>query len=116
MGNIESILRSIAKLNGVSEDDTSFDTDIIIHINSAFMILNQLGVGPSEGFFIDDDTLKWTDYVPNRFIAEAIKSFVYIKVRLIFDPPASPTVVEALTSSADEYKWRIVLWAEQHNQ
>jgi len=115
MNNIESILTSIKKANGVSEDDTSFDTDIIMHINSALMILSQLGVGPSQGFYIDDEVPKWTDYEPNRFVAESIKSFVYIKVRLVFDPPSSPTVVQALKDSADEYACRIVMWAEEHN-
>lgn len=114
MDNIESILTSIKKLHGIEEDDTSFDPDIIIHINSALMILNQLGVGPSDGFYIEDKTLKWTDYVPNRFIAEAVKTFVYIKVRLVFDPPASPTVVAALEKSADENAWRITDWVENH--
>lgn len=112
--NIESILTSIKKLHGIEEADTSFDTDIMFHINSAFMILCQLGVGPEEGFTIDDSTPKWTDYIPNKFVAASVKSFVYIKVRLVFDPPASPTVVEALRESAKEYEWRIREWAEKH--
>ena len=114
MGNIVSILDSIKKLHGVGIDDVSFDTDIIIHINSALMILNQLGVGPSEGFYIDDATKNWSDYVPNQFIAESIKSFVYIKVRLIFDPPSSSVIVDALKSAADEYACRIRDWAEEN--
>ena len=114
MNNIPSILNSIKKLHGIAEDDDSFDTDIIIHINTALMILNQLGIGPDEGFTIDDETTTWTDYIPNKFISEAVRSFVYLKVKLVFDPPASPTVVEALKSSAAEYEWRIVAWAEQH--
>ena len=114
MANIESILNSIKKLHGIEPEDVNFDTDIIIHINRALMILNQLGIGPSEGFFIDDETTKWTDYVPNRMIAETVKSFVYVKVRLIFDPPASPTVVDALKSSAAEDEWRIAQWAEEN--
>ena len=114
MENIESILTSIKKLHGISQDDTSFDTDMIIHINSALMKLTQLGAGPAEGFYIDDDIPTWTDFIPNRFVAEAVKSFVYVKVRLIFDPPASPTVVEALKSSADEDQWRIIQWVEDH--
>lgn len=109
-----SILNSIKKLHGISPADTGFDTDIIIHINSALMILNQLGIGPYEGFYIEDATKKWDDYVPNKIIAEAIKSFIYIKVRLVFDPPNSPTVKAALESSAKEYEWRIAQWAEQN--
>lgn len=113
MDNNDSILNSIKKLHGISPEDTSFDTDIIIHINSALMILNDLGVGPAGGFFITNSTLTWYDYVPNKVIAESIKSYVYIKVRLVFDPPASPTVVDALRSSAQEYECRILRWAEQ---
>ena len=114
MGNIDSILNSIKKLHGIPEEDTSFDTDMIIHINSALMIVNQLGVGPTTGFFIEDEVTTWDDIVENQFIIESIKTFVYIKVRLVFDPPASPTVVEALKSSADEYASRIRDWVEQN--
>jgi hypothetical protein len=113
---MDSILNSIKKLHGISEEDTSFDTDMLIHINNVFMILNQLGVGPSDGFYIEDDVATWDDYVPNKFITRSIQSFMYIKVRLVFDPPASPTIVDALKSSAKEDEWRIVLWAEQHSQ
>jgi hypothetical protein len=117
MGSIvtESILTSIKELHGVSEDDPSFDKPLIIHINSALMLVRRLGVGPAVGFFIDGPDQKWVDYIPNdRIILEAVKSFVYVKVRLIFDPPASPTVVEALKSSADEYACAIRDWAEEN--
>ena len=113
MGNTDSILNSIKKLHGISEDDISFDIDIIIHINSALMILNQLGIGPVKGFYIQDDSAIWADYVPDKFVSEVIKTFIYIKVRLVFDPPASPTVIEALKASANEYEWRIAQLAEQ---
>lgn len=114
MDSKESILNSIKKLHGISPEDTSFDIDITLHINSALMILNQLGVGPTAGFYIEDASTTWDEYISDRLIVEPIKSFIYIKVRLIFDPPASATVVEALKSSADEYQWRIVQWAEQN--
>ena len=110
-----SILTYIKKMHGISEIDTSFDTDMIVHINKVFMILNQLGVGPSDGFYIEDSSLTWSDYVDNKYITSAIQSFIYAKVRLIFDPPTSPAVIEALTSSAKEDEWRIVQWAEKHN-
>lgn len=113
MGNEDSILISMRKLNGVAEDDSSFDTDIIAYTNTALMILNDLGIGPEEGFFIDDETGLWSEYAPsNRIIAEAIKTFVFIKVKLVFDPPASPTVLDALRSSKDECEWRIREWAK----
>ena len=84
MDIVNSILDSIKKLNNISPEDTSFDPDIIIHINSALMILNDLGVGPTGGFYITDNTTTWYDYVQNKVIAESIKTFVYIKVKLVF--------------------------------
>lgn len=116
MDDKASILNSIKKLHGITAADTGFDTDIIIHINSALMKLTQLGVGPVEGFYIEDATTTWLDYIPNPVIAESVKSYVYAKVRLIFDPPNSPTITEALKSAAKEDEWRIVAWAEQHAQ
>lgn len=113
---MDSILNSIKKLHGISPEDTGFDTDIIIHINSTLMKLNRLGVGPSEGFYIEDSTTTWDEYVPdNKIVSKAIQSYVYIKVRLVFDPPASPTVVEALKSAAQEDEWTIVEWLERNN-
>lgn len=114
MDSTRSILNSIKKLHGISEEDTSFDTDMIIHINSALMILTQLGVGPSSGFYIRDSSKQWYDFVADEFLAEIIISFVYVKVRLVFDPPASPTVVEAIKSSANEYEWRIAQWVKDN--
>lgn len=114
--NIDSILTSIKKLIGPSADDTSFDTDIIIHINSALMIvLRLITVDEPNKFHINDATTQWSDLIPDELIAEAIKSFVYIKVKLVFDPPTSPTVLEALKSAADEYSWTIVQLAEQNS-
>jgi hypothetical protein len=112
---MESILDSIKKLHGISPSDVSFDPDIIIHINSALLKLTQMGVGPLTGFFIKDNTTKWSDFIPDEVIAESVKSFVYVKVRLVFDPPASPTVVSALESSADESAWYIVQWVESNS-
>jgi len=111
---MESILNSIKKLLGVSIEDTSFDVDIISNINSVLMILNQLGVGPTEGFFIKTSETKWSDYVTNVFIAEAIKTYVYLKVKLVFDPPTSTSLIEAMKGSALEYEWRIQVWAESN--
>ena len=110
----DSILQSIKKLLGISKEDTSFDTDIIIDINSEFMTLNQLGIGPKDGFFIENGDATWDKYIPDKIIAEPIKTYVYIKVKIVFDPPASPTVLEALQSTADEKEWRIARWAEDH--
>lgn len=107
-----SILTSIKKLLGIPEDHDHFDADIIIHINSVFMILTQLGVGPSKGFVIEDDTSEWTDFIPDTTKVEAVKSYVYLKVRLIFDPPTSSAVIESINRMISEYEWRLNVAAE----
>ena len=107
-----SILTSIKKLLGPTEDDTSFDVDIIMHINSAFFRLNQLGVGPATGFFITDNTKTWEDFLESRTDLEAVKTYVYQKVRLVFDPPQSSFLVEAIKDSIKEFEWTINVQAE----
>ena len=93
---MESILTSIKKLLGIPEDYTAFDDQIIIHINSVFMILNQLGVGPSEGFKIIDKEDTWDDYISDETKLEIVKSYVYLKVKLLFDPPSNSSVMESI--------------------
>jgi len=109
---MDSILTSIKKLLGIEEDYTQFDIDIIIHINSVFMSLNQMGVGPEIGFTITDKTKKWTDYLAAGINLEAVKSYIYLKVRLIFDPPSSAFVLEAVERQIKEFEWRITNQAE----
>jgi len=108
----KSILEDIKKLVGVSTEDLSFDNDIIIHINSAFMILNQLGVGPITGFSISDSSKKWKDYIAEADNLEAVKTYIYLKVKIIFDPPLSSTVMEALKQTISELEWRLNVNAE----
>lgn len=103
---MESILTSIKKLLGITEDYEQFDTDIIIHINSAFSVLTQLGVGPEAGFYIEDSNGVWTDFV-NDSRLEMIKTYVYLKVKLVFDPPASSAVIDAINRQISELEWRI---------
>ena len=108
-----SILTSIKKLLGPTEDDTSFDTDIIIHINTALFRLNQLGVGPSEGYFITDKEQAWADFLgAERKDLEAVKTYVYLKVRLVFDPPQMSHLVEAIKSQITELESLINWQAE----
>lgn len=107
-----SILNSIKKLIGIAKDDNNFDTDIIIHINSVFMTLNQLGVGPPEGFKIEDDTTEWTDFISDTKRIEAIKTYIYLKVKLIFDPPLNSAVIETYKQQIAELEWRINVEAE----
>lgn len=110
----ESILTTIKKLLGVPEDYEHFDMDITIHINSAFMILNQLGVGPSNGFSISDKTAVWSDFVSDNKKFEAIKSYVYMKVRLLFDPPTNSSVMECMNRMINEMEWRLNSEAESN--
>ena len=103
----ESILTSIKKLLGITEDDTNFDTDIIIHINSVFMVLNQLGVGPSEGFRIEDKYSTWDEYITEDNDLDAVKTYMYLKVKLVFDPPLNSSVLEANKQLINELEWRL---------
>lgn len=108
----ESILTSIKKLLGITEDYTQFDKDIVMHINSVFMILHQLGVGPEKGFSISDKDATWGDYVIEDTNLEAVKSYVGLKVRLLFDPPLSSTVMECMNQMISEMEWRLNVQAE----
>lgn len=111
---MESILQSIKKLIGITEDYTAFDLDIIIHINSVFMILNQIGVGPVEGFSISDDSAVWSDYLPeDSKNLEAVKTYIYLKVKMVFDPPMSSAVMEATKQMISELEWRLNVEAEK---
>lgn len=104
---MDSILTSIKKLLGITEEYENFDQDIIIHINSAFMILNQLGVGPKSGFSISDKSSTWNEFIPESSNLEAVKTYVHLKVKLMFDPPLSSTVIEAIKSQINELEWRL---------
>ena len=104
---LDSILTSTKKNVGVSEIDDSFDPDIIMAINSAFTILCQLGVGPIGGFSIHDKETTWNEFLTTGEQLELVKTYVYIKVKLIFDPPASATILESYERQAKEYEWRL---------
>lgn len=109
---MESILTSIKKLLGIAEEDTNFDQDLIMHINSVFMILTQLGVGPSKGFSIKDENDVWSDFIPEQSSLEAVKTYVYMKVRLMFDLPLSSAVADAINRNISELEWRLNVGAE----
>lgn len=107
--SILSILTTIKKLLGISKEYQVYDADIIMHINSVFSILTQLGVGPSDGFSIDDDDALWTDFIPEKSKIEFVKSYVYFKVKLLFDPPLSSAVIECMNQQIKELEWRILV-------
>ena len=105
---MESILTSIKKLLGIEEDDKSFDLDIITFINSLLFILTQAGVGPSSGFRIDGDQQTWNDFIPEeKGNFELVKSYIYMKARLIFDPPTNSTVLQSYKEMIAEFEWRL---------
>ena len=109
---MESILTSIKKLLGPGEDDTQFDADIIIFINGAIMRLNQLGIGPPGGYSIKDKDDKWSDLLGTREDLDAVKTYIYLKVRLIFDPPQSGFLVDAIKSQITELESTLNIQAE----
>ena len=109
-----SILTSIKKLLGISENCTDFDTDIIMHINTVLMVLNQLGVG-EEGFQIEDKEAVWDEFVDSTKLA-ATKSYVHLKVKLLFDPPLNSAIIEAIKESIKELEWRLNVKAESDDE
>ena len=109
---MDSILTSIKKMLGITEDYTHFDTDIVMHINSVFSILTQLGVGPPEGFYVQDKTTIWYEYISDPNKIEMVKSYMYLKVRLLFDPPSSSSVIEAFNKQISEFEWRLNIAVE----
>ena len=109
---MDSILTSIKKLLGIAEEYTHFDTDLIMHINSVFMVLTQLGVGPAEGFIIEDKNTDWTDYIEDPVQLQAVKSYMHLKVKLLFDPPLSSAVIESMNRMISEFEWRLNVGAD----
>lgn len=105
---MESILTSIKKLLGIQAEYTAFDQDLIIHINTAFAVLNQLNIGPSYGFVIEDESATWDEYITSCNLT-MVRSYIYMKVRLMFDPPTSSVLVESMNSMISELEWRLFL-------
>lgn len=101
-----SILDSIKKLLGIQIDENAFDNDIIIHINSVLAALTQMGIGPEEGYAISGSNEKWSDFVGNDKRLSSIKTYIYLKVRIIFDPPASSAIMDAYKQQIQEFEWR----------
>lgn len=104
---MESILTSIKKMLGITEEYEHFDADLIMHINSVFMILNQLGVGPSSGFAIQGKDETWTDFISENHKLELVKSYMHLKVKLLFDPPLGSAVIEVMNRQISEFEWRL---------
>lgn len=103
----DSILTSTKKILGMEEDYTAFDFDILTHINSAFSTLTQLGVGPEEGFMIEDATATWDAFLGTDPKLNSVKTYVYLRVRLLFDPPQTSYLIDAFNRQVEELAWRL---------
>lgn len=109
----DSILDSTKKVLGLDEGYNAFDVDILMHINSVFSTLTQLGVGPEEGYYIEDNNDKWADYLGSKKFLNFVKSYMYLRVRLLFDPPPTSFAISALNEQRLEHEWRIEVAANQ---
>lgn len=108
---MDSILNSVKKMIGIAPEYDVFDPDLIIHINSVFAILQQLGVGPEEGFYIEDANDEWDDFTEEINLQD-VKSYMFLKVRMLFDPPSTSNAMQAMTSLISEFEWRLNVSAE----
>ena len=106
---MESILTSIKQLLGIEEKDDAFYNELIMHINTVFVVLKRMGVGPVSGFYIEDDSSTWNDFIGNRddTVLEAVKTYIHLKVRLIFDTPTSSTVLNSINETIKELEWTL---------
>jgi hypothetical protein len=108
----DSILTSTKKILGLDADYTAFDLDVLTHINAAFSILAQLGVGPWDGFFIDSADATWSELQIPANQQHLVKTYIYLKVRMLFDPPTTSFLIEAMDKQIKEYEWRLNLFRE----
>lgn len=107
MDNAGSILTSVKKLLGIAEEYTQFDTDIIIHINTIFMALQQMGIGPNDGFSITDENDLWTDFMEDSILLNSVKTYMYLRVKLLFDPPLTSSTVDSFNKLISELEFRM---------
>lgn len=107
-----SILETIKKMLGIPYTDTAFDTDIMANINSVFMILHQLGVGPEEVFSIEDNTVTWEDFIEDISVYHSVKTYIYLKVKQVFDPAPTSFVLDAMSKQISELEWRLMVKAD----
>ena len=103
----DSILMTIRKLVCGNPYADHFDTDLLVHINACFSILNQLGVGPENGFVVTDETQSWSSYIADNYVLNMVKTYVTLKVKKIFDPPLTSSVLEAMDKEISQLEWRL---------
>lgn len=107
-----SILTSTKKVVGLSASYTVFDPDIVMHINAAFSILSQLGVGAADGFMIEDEDANWEDIGLPQNQLNLVRTYIFLKVRMLFDPPTTSFLIDAMTKQITEYEWRLNVFRE----
>ena len=112
----ESILENTKKVLSIDPSYTAFDVDIMMHINTVFNTLHQLGVGPVNGFQIVSNEAVWEDFIGNEILLNQVKSYIYIKVRMLFDPPQTAHAIRVLEEAAKEAEWRMNIMVETENQ
>lgn len=112
----ESILDSVKESLGIVSEDVDFDTQLIMHINSIFAVLHQIGIGPTEPFSIYDSDATWGDFIGDEAVIMNVKSYMYARVRLIFDPPSSSFVLDSLQKLSDEMEWRLNVAADHSDK
>ena len=110
-----SILKSTKKILSVGEADTSFDVDIMLHINSVLSILTQVGIGPANGYSIEDDTATWDTFIGTDPRLNLVKTYLYLKVRLMFDPPGTSYAIDAMEKQIAEFEWRLNVIREEES-
>ena len=104
---IASILTSVKKMCNLVESYEAFDADILIFINAVFSTLNQLGIGPVNGFTIDDKTTTWDAYLDDDLRLESVKTYMFLRVRMLFDPPTTSFMIDAMNNQIKELEWRL---------
>lgn len=111
----ESILTSTKKILGIDEEYAAFDMDILLHINTVFSNLAQLGLGPTGGFAINDASAVWDDFLEGNLNLNAVKTYVYLRVRLLFDPPTTSYLITAVQEQVRELEWRLNVYREDES-
>ena len=111
----DSILTSVKKILGITEEYTHFDADLIMHINTVLMALTQMGIGNREYFRIEDADATWADFISGKIDIDAIKTYVALRVKLIFDPPQSSTHLQAIQETIKECEWRMYISDSSEN-
>lgn len=112
---IDSILESVKKVIGLTNEDTHFDEDLIMHLNSEFNLLKQLGIS-EEDFMIEDSAAEWGDYLPNDNSLNVVKSYICLRAKKLFDPPSSGILLQSLNEEIDKYEWKVNVIAEQRQE